>query len=174
MAELQRIRSDLRAFADVARCPLEAWQARALDLATRTTAIVAPRQSGKSRSLAVLALWWAYRRPEQRVLIVSAGEEASRRLLGQVRRVAAGAPLLAGSVVDEQAGMIEALKEAGHEEAATALEQKRNAAAAAESAAAGGGDASAGKEAPASAADDGLYGARRIAAAYGEKGGEGS
>lgn len=106
MPDLEAIRSGLSAFADAARCPLESWQARALDLATRTTVIVAPRQSGKSRSLGVLALWWAYRCGGQRVLIVSAGEEAARRLLGEVRRIAAGSPLLAGSVVDEQAGLL--------------------------------------------------------------------
>lgn len=106
MAELARLRSDLGAFADAIGWPLTPWQLRALGLDVRTTAIVAPRQSGKSRSLAVLALWWAYRQREQRVLIVSAGEEAARRLLAEVRRIATGSPLLAGSVLDEQAGLV--------------------------------------------------------------------
>lgn len=93
-------------FADVVGWPLARWQTAALRLESRTTAIVAPRQSGKSRSLAVLAVWWAFRRREQRVLIVSAGEDASRRLLAEVRRVVNGSPLLAGSVLDEQAGLV--------------------------------------------------------------------
>lgn len=58
------------------------------------------RQAGKSRTLAVLALHEAFRRSDVRVLLVSAGEDASRDLLAEVGRLA-GAPLLAGSVVDE-------------------------------------------------------------------------
>jgi len=106
MADLVAARESLAAFARMVGCPLEAWQARALELAARVTTIVAPRQSGKSRSLAVLALWSAFRRREQRVLLISAGEEASRRLLAEVRRIAADSALLAGSVVDEQAGLL--------------------------------------------------------------------
>jgi hypothetical protein len=97
---------DLSAFARAAASPLADFQVRALTLETRITAIVAPRQSGKSRSLAVLALWWAYRNRGQRILIVSAGEEGSRRLLAEVRRIAQGSDLLRGSVVDEQAGLL--------------------------------------------------------------------
>ncbi len=106
MADLTLARNDLAAFAAMLGHPLTDWQAGALGLSTRITAIVAPRQSGKSLSLGVCGLWWALRRPGQRVLIVSAGEEASRRLLGTVRRLAADSPLLAGSVVDEAAAVI--------------------------------------------------------------------
>ena len=69
-----------------------------------------PRQSGKSRSLAVAALWWAFRRGDQRVLVISAGEDASRRLLAEAAATAVRSPLLAGSVVDENA---KRLKDAG-------------------------------------------------------------
>lgn len=103
---LHTARDSLAAFAAMVGHPLTRWQARALDLRTRLTAILAPRQSGKSRSLALLALWFAFRSPEVRVLIVSAGEEASRRLLGEVRRIAAASPLLRGSIVDEGAGLL--------------------------------------------------------------------
>ena len=106
MRDFDAARRDLGAFAELAGQPLAGFQARALGLEQRTTAIVAPRQSGKSRSLGVLAVWWAFRQPGQRVLIVSSGEEASRRLLGEVRRLAVGSPLLAGSVVDETASLI--------------------------------------------------------------------
>lgn len=106
MPDLEQARADLEPFAAMVGCPLERWQAHALELASRVTVIVAPRQSGKSRSLAVLALWSAFRRREQRVLLVSAGEEASRRLLAEVRRIATGSSLLAGSVVDELAGLL--------------------------------------------------------------------
>lgn len=106
MADLERARADLKVFADVVGWPLESWQADALTLKARTTALVAPRQSGKSRSLAVLAAWSAFRRQGQRVLLVSAGEDASRRLLAEVRRIVTGSSLLAGSVVDETAGLV--------------------------------------------------------------------
>jgi len=53
-----------------------------------------------------LALWWAYRRPDQRVLIVSAGEDAARRLLAEASRVAVRSPLLATSVIDENSGLL--------------------------------------------------------------------
>lgn len=106
MADLQLARADLATFADIVGRPLTPWQARSLTLEARTTVIVAPRQSGKSRSLAVLALHGAFRLPGQRVLIVSAGEEAAKRLLGEVRSIAVGSPLLRGSVVDETAGLL--------------------------------------------------------------------
>jgi hypothetical protein len=106
MTDLEGARGDLAVFAEAIECPLAGFQSRALALGSRVTVIVAPRQSGKSRSLAVLALWWAFRSPGARVLIVSAGEEASRRLLGEVRRVAQGSELLRASVVDELAGLV--------------------------------------------------------------------
>jgi hypothetical protein len=106
MPDLAELRRDLRAFAEAVGCPLADWQAEALTLETRTTAIVAPRQSGKSRTLAVKGLHWAYSRPAQRVLVVSAGEDASRRLLAEAAAVATRSPLLAASVVDENAGRL--------------------------------------------------------------------
>ena len=106
MGELEAARRDLRACAALVGRPLTDWQARALELEARTTVVVAPRQSGKSRSLSVLALWRAFREREHRVLVVSAGEEAARRLLAEVRRIAVDSPLLAGSVVDDHAALI--------------------------------------------------------------------
>lgn len=106
MPDLELLRRDVRAFADVAGRPLTEWQARAVALDTRTTVVVAPRQSGKSRTLAVLGLWWAFREAGQRVLIVSAGEEPARRLLADVRAIVVGSELLAASVVDERAALV--------------------------------------------------------------------
>lgn len=106
MPDLARLRSDLRAFSAAIGQPLTEWQADALALSHRTTTIAAPRQSGKSRSLAVLALWWAFRHPGARVLIVSAGDDAAKRLLALAARMAVGSPLLAGSVVDENSGLL--------------------------------------------------------------------
>lgn len=106
MADVRELRSSVGVFAAEVGEPLAAWQVAALGLDARTTVIVAPRQSGKSRSLAVVALHRAFREPGHRALVVSAGEEASRRLLAEVRRAAAGSPLLSGSVVDETLGLL--------------------------------------------------------------------
>ena len=67
----------------------------------RYRVLCAGRQAGKSRLLAVLALHQAYTKPGSRTLIVSAGEDASKRVLAEVAALATGSPLLAGSVVDE-------------------------------------------------------------------------
>lgn len=99
-------RRDVRAFADMIGQPLTEPQAEALRLDKRITVVVAPRQSGKSRTLATLALWRAFRQGEVRVLIVSSGEDAARRLLAEVRRIATGTPLLRGSVTDETTSLV--------------------------------------------------------------------
>lgn len=106
MADLARLRDDLGAFSVAVGLPLTDWQVRSLGLEQRTTVVVAPRQSGKSRSLAVLAVWSAFRRAGVRVLVVSAGEEGAKRLLAEVRSLVTGSPLLAGSVTDETASLV--------------------------------------------------------------------
>jgi hypothetical protein len=106
MADVQVLRQDFGAFCEAVGRPREPFQLRSFSLKKRITAVVAPRQSGKSETLALLALWWAYRSPSQRILIVSAGDEASKRLLALIRQIATGSPLLAGSVVDEQSGLL--------------------------------------------------------------------
>ena len=82
------------------------WQAAALVLAKRTTVLVSPRQCGKSTALALLALHRAFARPEQVILIVSASDEAAKRLLGLAAATASRSRLLSGSVVDESASKI--------------------------------------------------------------------
>ncbi len=62
MADLDRARKDLGYFAEVVGRPLADFQLRALTDETTVVAIVAPRQSGKSRSLATYAAWRAFRR----------------------------------------------------------------------------------------------------------------
>ena len=105
-SDLAAARRSLAVFAALIGVVLTDWQAAALRLTKRTTTVVAPRQTGKSRSLAVLALWWAYRKPGQVVLIISAGDEAAKRVLAEVRALAAASPLLAGSILDETAGLL--------------------------------------------------------------------
>lgn len=80
-----------------------------LDLARDTAryrVVCAGRQVGKSVLLATLALHTAATRRNALVLLVSAGEAASRRLLADCADVATGSSLLAGSVLDEGAQTI--------------------------------------------------------------------
>lgn len=106
LGRLRRARSEVAVFAEEAGRPLAAFQAGALALEARTTCVVGPRQSGKSRGAAVVSAWWAFTRPGSLVLIVSASEEGALRLLGAVRDLATGSPLLSASVVDDQARLV--------------------------------------------------------------------
>jgi hypothetical protein len=75
-----------------------------LDLArspARYRVVLAGRQSGKSTGLATIALHEAATRAGVLVLLVSAGEVASRRLLDECAALATSSPLLRGSVLDE-------------------------------------------------------------------------
>ena len=98
--DIAQARRDLGAFATLIGWPLETWQRDPLKLETRQTVLISPRQCGKSRSLSVLALWWAFRKPNQMVLVLSAGDVAASRLLRTIRQAAAH-PLLGASVNDE-------------------------------------------------------------------------
>src|SRR5690606_30679600 len=99
---LRAARDDLRAFGDAVGVPLTGWQADGLALERPTTVLVAPRQTGKSRGLALLAVHRSLRVRNHRTLIVSAGEDGAKRLLGMVRAML-GHPLLRGTVLDETA-----------------------------------------------------------------------
>lgn len=80
-----------------------------LDFARSTSRyriVNAGRQSGKSQALAVVALHRAATRPDQLVLLVSAGEVASRRLLELCAGLATASPLLRGSVLDESRSVL--------------------------------------------------------------------
>ena len=104
--EIRRARDDLVTFATLAGYPLTGYQADALRLEQRTTVIAAPRQTGKSYGLSLLSLWWGFRRRDQHVLLVSAGEEGSKRLLRTIADIAARNPLLQGSVLNETASLL--------------------------------------------------------------------
>lgn len=95
----------LRGFADAVGLPMTEVQADALTLERRITCLVAPRQTGKSRSLATLAVHRSLLTRGHQTLIVSAGEDAARRVLRQVRDLLAS-PLCRGVTVDEQAGVV--------------------------------------------------------------------
>jgi hypothetical protein len=83
----------------------EAIRAPVLGEGPQTVAICAPRQSGKSRTLAIAAAWAAMRSRDVRVLIVSAAEDAAKRLLAEVRE-ALTCPVLAGSVIEETTALV--------------------------------------------------------------------
>lgn len=99
---VERARVDVAVFAEILiGQPLWPHQ---LDLArseARIRSVCSGRQAGKTRTLAVLSLHEAFAAPDRRVLIVSAGEEAAKDLLGEVSMLAMS-PLLAGSVVDDE------------------------------------------------------------------------
>ncbi|MGQ0479704.1 MAG: terminase large subunit domain-containing protein [Pseudonocardia sp.] len=80
-----------------------------LDLArspARYRVMCAGRQVGKSTLLATIALHEAATRRDTLVLLVSAGETASRRLLAEAASLATRSPLLRGSVLDEGAALL--------------------------------------------------------------------
>lgn len=103
--DVRAARDDLATFARIVGRPLTDWQLDALGLEHRITALVSARQLGKSRSLALVALHRAFRQAEHLALIVSASEDAARRLLAEVRGML-GHPMLAGSVVREDSGLV--------------------------------------------------------------------
>jgi hypothetical protein len=98
---LRRLRDDPAYFAETLTTePLWRHQAKLVRSKARTRCVLAGRQCGKSRAISVLSLHTAFAAPDRLVLLVSATELAARRLVGEIAWLAQ-APLLAGSVVDE-------------------------------------------------------------------------
>ncbi|MCJ0980422.1 terminase family protein [Rhodococcus sp. ARC_M12] len=81
--------------------PLWDYQQELADCPARYRVVCAGRQVGKSRSLAIIALHWAFSRENNLVLLISAGETASLRLLDDISFLARNSDLLAGSVLDD-------------------------------------------------------------------------
>ena len=104
--DLAKAKADVAAFAKLAGRPLAKFQAEALALDARTSYILGPRQSGKSRGASVLAAWRAFRESDHHVLIVSASDLGAKRLLASIAEIVVGSPLLSASIVDEQASLI--------------------------------------------------------------------
>lgn len=100
--QLNAARRDAAVFAELLLgVPLWDHQVDVVRSPARYRVVCAGRQVGKSRLLAVMALHRAFAVPGSMVLIVSAGDTAAKRLLEDVAAMALGAPLLAGSVVDD-------------------------------------------------------------------------
>lgn len=94
--------TDAGAFAEqLLGAPLWDHQLDLVRSPARYRVVCAGRQVGKSRAMAVAALHEATTKRGAVVLLVSAGEVASRRLLEEIAALAAGSPLLRGSVLDE-------------------------------------------------------------------------
>lgn len=105
-AAVLQARDSLDAFARLIGFPLLPYQSESLTLESKMTVLVAPRQTGKSYSLSVVALHRAARSRNQRVLVISAGEEAAKRLLRVVAEMAASSSALQGSVLNETASVL--------------------------------------------------------------------
>jgi hypothetical protein len=101
--DVDAARSDPVVFAE-ALVGEPAWdhQAAVLRSPARIRAVASGRQAGKSRCLAIESLFVGFTRPGALILLVSAGEQASKDLLSHVSGLATSSPLLAGSVVDDQ------------------------------------------------------------------------
>jgi hypothetical protein len=86
------------------------WQRdelRAMAYPGRVSALVWGRQSGKSMSFALTALWVAFTRAGAMTMVVSGGgDQGGRRIVADVSRIVAASPLLRSSVVEETASVI--------------------------------------------------------------------
>ena len=99
---VQRGFSDITQFAEhIVGEPLWPHQIDCATSPARYRIICAGRQVGKSRLLAIEALWRAYTQPGALVLLISAGETAALRLLEECASLATSSPLLAGAVVGD-------------------------------------------------------------------------
>lgn len=102
LEQLDAARRDPLVFADVlVGQPLWDHQAEVVASPARYRALCAGRRAGKTRVFGVLALHQAFAVAGSRVVIVSASERSAKRMFADVAAMAAGAPLLAGSVADE-------------------------------------------------------------------------
>lgn len=81
--------------------PLWEHQRELAECPARYRVVCAGRQVGKSRGVAIIALHRAFTQPGSFVLLVSAGETASLRLLEECAALALNSPMLAGSVMDD-------------------------------------------------------------------------
>lgn len=81
----------------------ELWdhQRELAECPARYRVVCAGRQVGKSRGVAIIALHRAYTKPGSLILLVSAGEVASVRLLEECASLALSSPMLAGAVLDD-------------------------------------------------------------------------
>ena len=107
LRELEAARRDPRVFADLlVGMPLWPHQAEVVESSARYRVICAGRRSGKTRLFGVLSLHQAFAVPRSKVLIVSAGEVAAKRMFSDIAAMANASPLLRGSVADETKSLL--------------------------------------------------------------------
>lgn len=87
--------------AEVLGQPLWDYQLKFARSAARYRIVCAGRQVGKSTTLATLSLFEAFTRPNILVLVVSAGDEAAKRLLADCVALAANSPVTASSITSD-------------------------------------------------------------------------
>lgn len=87
--------------AEVLGQPLWDYQLKFARSAARYRVVCAGRQVGKSTTLATLSLFEAFTRPNILVLVVSAGDEAAKRLLADCVALAANSPVTASSITSD-------------------------------------------------------------------------
>lgn len=106
-SDLQRAATDVGAFGElILGRPLWPHQLELGRSKARYRIVCAGRQVGKSTGVATIALHEAATRAGILVLLVSAGETASRRLLEECVSLAMRSPILAGSVVDDSKSLL--------------------------------------------------------------------
>jgi hypothetical protein len=105
--DLSELREDPGAFADrVLGEPMWDYQLEFARSKARFRCVAAGRQVGKSRTLAKVSLHEATSRAGILVLVVSAGDEAAKRLLADCVSLAKSSAALSGSVVDDFKGLL--------------------------------------------------------------------
>lgn len=107
LAQLEAARRDPVVFADLfVGQPLWSHQVEVAASRSRYRVICAGRRSGKTRLFGVLSLHQAFSVPRSKVLIVSAGETAAKRMFSDIAAMANASLLLRGSVVDETKSLL--------------------------------------------------------------------
>ncbi|MGR6523616.1 terminase large subunit domain-containing protein [Rhodococcus erythropolis] len=101
--DVQRLIDDPAYFAEKAIGePLWDYQSDFARSQARYRVMCAGRQVGKSRLLAVIALHTAYVRANVNVLVISNGEDASKRIIADCHYLTSRSDLLKGSVLDDK------------------------------------------------------------------------
>src|SRR4051794_8798815 len=98
---------DIGVFAErVLRRPLWEHQLEAAGADAFITVVAAARRTGKTALAETLATWTAFRERNVKVLILSATQDAARRLVESINGQLAASQLTRGAVVDDHATRI--------------------------------------------------------------------
>lgn len=107
MTDVAAARADVGVFAEqVLRRPLWPHQLEAAGSRAFVTSIAAARRTGKTVLVETLAIWVAFRQRGVKVVILSATQDAARRVTEEIGATLAGSRLLRTSVVEDFATRI--------------------------------------------------------------------